>query len=431
MNANKTKNAFILNFFKLYNMLWGVCLPLLKRNKRLKQGFDRRIHTSHLNRADIWIQAASAGEAYLAVRLVQQLVVSKPTLVLVTSITAQGMDILKKNLVNHTYDPNIKLTIEWFIFDRPAIVKKAVSAVSPKIMVLLETELWPALLFYLKNKSARIFIVNARLSQKSFHVYMKTRFIWKYLAPDYILATSDTDKKRYIKMFANARVDTMPNIKFETLAPDETAPRVSSGAKGRKHLKDILPDQLPLTVMASIRKKEERLVAGMIKNLMISYPDQVVAVFPRHMDRLKAWQTHFKRLSLGFLLRSELKQPVNQPGIILWDAFGELKTVYGSARIVFVGGSLKPYGGQNFIEPVLEGAATVIGPYYDDFIWAQQLINARLVATHDGSEDVCQAILSELNQPGSRHARIDSVRKLIKNHLGGARLVCHKITENL
>ncbi|MBU2452705.1 MAG: 3-deoxy-D-manno-octulosonic acid transferase, partial [Proteobacteria bacterium] len=68
-----TKTAFILNFFKLYNMLWRIGLPFLKKNRRLRQGFQKRVTSLHHSKADIWIQAASAGEAYLAVTLLKRL----------------------------------------------------------------------------------------------------------------------------------------------------------------------------------------------------------------------------------------------------------------------------------------------------------------------------------------------------------------------
>nr|NJM03858.1 hypothetical protein [Desulfobacula sp.] len=113
------------------------------------------------------MQAASAGEAYLAVSLARNLKPERPLKVLVTSTTAQGMDILKSGLTPDRVSRNMDLNITWFPFDMPDIIRQAGAVISPKVLVLLETELWPGLLHCLKQKGARILVVNARMSKKA------------------------------------------------------------------------------------------------------------------------------------------------------------------------------------------------------------------------------------------------------------------------
>ncbi|MFH2092655.1 MAG: glycosyltransferase N-terminal domain-containing protein [Pseudomonadota bacterium] len=426
MDTIKTKNAFILNFLKLYNLLWWLCLPFLKKHRRLKPGFKRRVSTHHLSKADIWIQAASAGEAYLAVNIIKKLHFKTLTQVLVTTITSQGMDILKQNLENrktgYDADQQLKLQIEWFPFDSPKIMKKAVKQINPKLMVLLETELWPALLYYLTMNQTKTMIVNARLSHSSFKHYRQTRFLWKHLAPDHILATSTQDKNRYARIFETSLVQTMPNIKFEAFDNKALDTDV------RRKIKKILPDHLPLTILASVRKEEETIIFKMVQTLLNEFPDQVVAIFPRHMHRIKAWTKMLARGQHHFETRSTLTSLLKGPGIILWDTFGELKTAYGLARVVFVGGSLKPLGGQNFIEPAMQGATTIIGPYYDDFVWVtEQIFSQNIVIKKQTQAAVCTAILSALKNPVPRSDQIKRCSDFIHSKRGGTAHACQEI----
>jgi 3-deoxy-D-manno-octulosonic-acid transferase len=417
-----TKNAFILNFIKLYNMLWHLCLPFLKKNKRLKQGFKKRVSSLHHSKADIWIQAASAGEAYLAVNIINRLKPRTNLKILLTATTVQGLDILKKSSTRNHINKLIDLKTDWFPFDSPHIIKEAVKIINPSIMVLLETEIWPGLLFYLKQNRTRIFIINARLSKKSFNHYLKTKFLWKHLAPDYILATSDQDARRYKLIFKKTRVKTMPNIKFESI--ETNAPDFDTLEK----IKNIFPQTLPLTLLASVRKQEENDIIHILKYILKAFPDQVVAIFPRHMHRISIWKKRLTSSGFKFNLRSEINSTLTGPGIILWDKFGELKAAYGFASIVFVGGSLKPLGGQNFIEPAVQGAATVIGPYYDDFAWATDDIFKKGIVTQKNNwKEIAQTIFKTLKTPGNRSDRKLLAKKYIASNKGGTKQACDEI----
>jgi len=400
-------------------MIWRLTLPFLKKNKRLRPGFQKRISCLHHTKVDIWVQAASAGEAYLAVAVLTTLSPKKPLTVLVTTTTSQGMDILQTKLTKKPIHPLIDLRIDWFSFDMPDIIKKAVKTISPRVMVLLETELWPGLLYCLKQNQTQIFIINARLSKNSHAHYLKTKFLWNHLCPDVILATSRQDAHRYKQVFKGARVTTMPNIKFESIDTD---------AADADTLKKILPQTFPLTILASIRQEEEKDIVCMIKDILKKFPAQVVAIFPRHMYRLRAWEKRLTAQHLPFHLRSGIKSSLENPGIILWDVFGELKTAYGFARVVFVGGSLKPLGGQNFIEPAIRGAVTVTGPYDDDFAWAtDDIFNKGIVIKKNNWETVAQTIVKHLNTPDSRSDRKGLALAYLKSNQGGTQQACNEI----
>ncbi len=417
------KNAFILNFFKFYNLLWSIALPFLKKNKRLSHGFEKRVETNHLEKADIWLQAASAGESYLAVEIIKTLTPDSKLGILVTTITSQGRDILLQHLGEKNIHPNIDCRIDWFPFDKPAIMEKAVQQIQPKAMVLLETEMWPALLFYLKKNNVPIAIINARLSRGSYNGYKWTRFLWKHLYPDLICTTSQRDEKRYQSLFAKSRVTQMNNIKFETLdEPDRTIP-------DQPDLDHIFPGKLPVTILASIRKPEEKQVLQIVKTVKQEFPNQIIAIFPRHMHRLDAWKRHLTALHQSFELRSDITKPVTGPTTILWDSFGELKKAYDHASVVFVGGSLKPLGGQNFLEPAMLGTPTVTGPFYDDFAWVgEELFDRKIVAKKKDWQAVVTTIVKNLNTGADdRLQKKAEARDYLLSRKGGTKSACESI----
>jgi 3-deoxy-D-manno-octulosonic-acid transferase len=417
-----TKNAFILNFLKLYNMAWRSALPFLKKNNRLQPGLDSRIHGLNHKEIDVWIQAASAGEAYLAIMLAKALSESSSLTILITTTTSQGMDIIQSYTKSSDNRTEGQIISDWFPFDLPKVMEKTIQSMTPKVVVMLETEIWPALFHTCKLNNTQLFIINARLSRKSFSRYRKTTFLWQHLTPDRILATSNEDAARYRKIFTAARVDVMPNIKFDAALQFETA------QKEHPILNQIRKTGLPFTIFASIRTQEEDEVISIIQSIKTSFPDQIIAVFPRHMERLAAWNALLEKTSLGFQLRSEFKNNTMGDGIILWDIFGELTSAYTYADTVFVGGSLKPLGGQNFIEPVVSGALTITGPYNDDFKWVHRSIfTNNIILERDTPEAVVQTILENLKTPAGRGEIQKRAQSYIKSHQGGTELACREI----
>ncbi|THB72539.1 MAG: 3-deoxy-D-manno-octulosonic acid transferase [Desulfobacteraceae bacterium] len=423
-----TKNAFILNFLKLYNILWRGALPFLKKSKRLAQGFKQRVSCSHLSSADLWIQAASAGEALLAVKIIQSLDPPHPIRVLITTTTRQGYDLLTQELGDVPPLAHIHFQLSWFPFDQPDIIDAYIKKVSPRVVVLLETEIWPAFLYYLKKNGIKTLIVNARLTRKSFKGYYRTRWIWHALTCDTILATSELDAARYRKLFPNARVDVMPNIKFDTLSTNTTNSKQYHG----RDLDMFIDTKAPLTIFASIRKEEEPQVLWMLEHLLKEFPTQTVALFPRHMHRLAAWQEHLSGTSLPWQLKSEIKTHQVSFKIILWDTFGELNRAYEMADCAFVGGSLSPLGGQNFIEPIIKGVPTVTGPFLEDFKWVKpDIFQLGTVHKAENKEQAVDRMLDILQERSPRSRIRERAVAYIEKNRGGTRYACTKIIDAL
>jgi 3-deoxy-D-manno-octulosonic-acid transferase len=409
--------------FRLYNLSWSCALPWLRRNHRLAEGFKQRTLKTGLPAANLWIQAASVGEAYLALELLKNLRVAKPLKILITSNTSQGMGILTRNLSDQPLNNGrIQPQVGYFPFDKPAIMQTAVANVHPQVMVLLETEIWPGLLRSLKKYRCKILIVNGRITEKSLKRYLIWPSIWKKLRPDEVLAISHADAHRFSRLFGKAGVAVMSNIKF-----DRIAAATSSGGDKIK-LKTILPAEIPFIVLASVRQEEEIPVKNIIQNVLRDRPETVVGLFPRHMDRIPYWQKTLRQTGIGYALRSNTERRISAGNVILWDTFGELLPAYRLAESAFVGGSLVPLGGQNFLEALVSGLIPIIGPWWDNFAWVgQEIIESGLLRVAGDWKQVTELLLKDLAGPPSRKDVVKAALQFIEARRGGTEEACRRI----
>lgn len=397
-------------------------MPLLRLNSRMKEGFDDRRTGNRLTPADLWIQAASAGESYLAWSLLEALTPHRPVHVLITTNTRQGLDILRSAIdAVSKANPLITATCAYFPFDRPSIMEQAAARVNPRLMVLLETEIWPGLLAALKKHRRKIILVNGRLTPKSLKHYLWWPSFWKTLGPDRILAISDDDARRFAALFGSDAVQTMSNIKFDRL---QTKAEPSDNP-----LKKWLPDAAPFLVLGSVREPEEEDICLIINKIRLLVPETVIGLFPRHMHRLHAWEQRLTRLNIPWQLRSSLKNdPARAGSVILWNTFGELNHAYALASAVFVGGSLAPLGGQNFLEPMIHGIIPVIGPFWDNFAWVGlEIFEQGLAVKVPDGPAVAAELVRQLSRPASGPSRRAAAVRYIEDRKGGTMQACRVI----
>lgn len=413
-------------FDRIYETGWRLSMPLLRLSSRLEDGFGDRQNPGGLPAADIWIQAASAGEAYMACSLLAGLKPARPAQVLVTSNTRQGLDIIDHFIQTEMTDAAVITTVPaFFPFDRPALMTAAVRRVRPKVMVLLETEIWPGLMAALRENNTRILIINGRLTATSVRGYQLLKSLRPDLGPDLVLAVSPADARRFSRIFGRDRVGVMPNIKFDRLqlmTDEEDDP-----------LRSMLPETVPFLVLGSIRQEEENLVEKIIREVRRQSPATIIGLFPRHLHRIKYWTRTLDRRDLSWMLRSDMNsRPVTEGKLILWDAFGELNRAYALARAVFVGGSLAPLGGQNFMEPLVCGVRPVIGPHWDHFAWVgEDIIRQGLVIKAGNWRDAASELAGRLGKPEPKGPVREAALKYIADRTGGTRQACAAILSAL
>ncbi|MFP4128906.1 MAG: 3-deoxy-D-manno-octulosonic acid transferase, partial [Desulfonatronovibrio sp.] len=185
------------------------------------------------------------------------------------------------------------------------------------------------------------------------------------------LAISDRDKQRFAWVFKDSELHRMPNIKFDIIKDIKPLPYV------KNPLSTYFKPGQSLIVLGSIREEEEIHIQGLISKISADHPRTTIALFPRHTQRIEAWENFLKNSNISWVRRSNLEPGASLPNIIIWDKFGELLPAYALARSVFVGGSLAPCGGQNFLEPLSQGVVPCVGPFWENFHWVGKEILSR------------------------------------------------------
>jgi 3-deoxy-D-manno-octulosonic-acid transferase len=414
--------------FGFYNVSWSIALPWLRFHHRLAEGYKQRTLKDRLPAAaDLWIQAASVGESWLALELIKTLETRDPLRILLTSNTQQGIQILDRGLDKQiTETDRIKTYVRYFPFDKPSIMVKAVISMRPKLMVILETELWPGHLRALKAHGCKIVIINGRITTRSLKRYLLWPSIWQALRPDKILAISQTDADRFGQLFGQDGIEVMPNIKFDRIASSPT----SGGHKNT--IKALVPPAIPFVVLASVRRPEEPLVKKIIYEVFRNRPETVIGLFPRHMNRVQYWQESLNQMGIRWFLRSATATQVTAGTVVIWDTFGELLPAYRLAKSAFVGGSLAPLGGQNFLEALVSGVLPVIGPSWENFAWVgQQIIDCGLLRVAGDWKEVAALILKDMDSSPRREEVIETTLQLVKARQGGTQIACRQIADCL
>lgn len=409
------KNWFQDFFFIGYECAWKLVYPLLRRHHRLREQFDFRLDPEGWNTdcpkgqqpATLWIQAASGGEAYLAGELLRHLALlctgGRGIRIRATSWTRQGLDVLQ-SVAEELSRPDFSVHPAFFPLDAPSVMKRALDRIQPEVIVLLETELWPGLLRECALRKLPVLVLNGRMTTRSLKGYrlLPTSF-WRALAPWSIAAISPEDAGRFARLFGAKRVRVVPNIKFDRATASQTRTSESAGIAA------FFPPEARTILLASTRREEEPFLFPVLQELRNHCPECTLVVAPRHMHRVEAWTQELQKRGVAFVLRSQLTSPVSPGTLILWDAFGELGALYQQATAVFVGGSLAPLGGQNFLEPLALGKIPCCGPYLEHFSWAlcpsgttkqsDTLEALGLIRLCPSGASLAQALLRQLEQP--------------------------------
>ncbi|WP_303237876.1 3-deoxy-D-manno-octulosonic acid transferase [uncultured Bilophila sp.] len=392
-----------------YSLAWTAATPFLRRHKRLREGFMWRLvpedwsgpvtrtgsgdteKTVHAE-ADIWLQAASGGEAYLVWELLSRIAAQReqagtpePLRVLATTWTRQGLEVLQGMAIRlKEAHPWLTVRATFFPLDAPGLMRKALEQARPRVVGLLETELWPGLMLACAKRRIPVLLLNGRMTDKSLKGYLKLDAVapgfWDGMGPEHVCAISRADAVRFARLFGEDKVEIVPNIKFDR-AVAATADDVSDA------LRTLLPPELharQTILLASVREQEEPALLSAIQALH-AHDAPTIIVAPRHMHRVKPWQALLASAKLPAVMRSKQEGPIPAGSIVIWDTFGELGQLYRLADAVFVGGSLSPLGGQNFLEPLALGKRPCCGPHLDNFAWA-------LEPSEEGASDSLEAL---------------------------------------
>lgn len=304
----------------------------------------------------VWVHAVSVGEVNAAAPLVNALRREHPGLrLLVTTITPTGSERVRAlwgDGVEHVYLP----------YDLSGAVARFLAHFRPRLALILETELWPNLLFGCREHGVPVYVLNARLSARSLRGY-------RVLAPlisralrtvRHVAAQSHADATRFVRLGApRARVSDVGNLKYEMgIAPGADALAREFAARAGTR---------PAWIAASTHEGEEAAVVALHARLRERHPGLLLLWAPRHPERFRAvaqlaveagWRTATRKLT---------HWPDAADEVFVIDTLGELTAFYACAHVAFVGGSLQPVGGHNLLEPAAVGTPVVTGPHLHNF----------------------------------------------------------------
>ena len=307
----------------------------------------------------IWVHAVSVGETLASKPLIAALRSRFPQYsVIISTTTATGQ------AVAHSRLPDVD-GICYFPFDWRFCARNALNVINPRIVILMESELWLNFLSECEARRIPVIVANGRISDHSFERSQKFGFFSRRL---YGLITrfamqSRLDAERAIALGAPAElVEVSGNLKFEIGAPDDS-PRVIETAK------TFALDSAPLIVAGSTTEGEEEMILAAFEGLRKenAFGRVRLLIAPRRPERFDAVARLLKSSRLRLARRSSPEGSCDSADVILLDTVGELASLYRFASVVFVGGSLVPKGGHNILEPALQAKPIIVGPHMENF----------------------------------------------------------------
>lgn len=309
-----------------------------------------------------WIHAVSFGEVQAAAPLVRALLRQQKRL-LITTMTPTGSAQVNKlfgDQVAHCYLP----------YDTPDAVARFLSRTNPVQGILLETELWPNLIHACARRNIPLYLVNARLSERSARGYQRIApLIRPALARlTRIAAQTDADAER-LRALGAQRVTTVGSMKFDLAVPD--------GLRDQSQATRAAWGNRPVWIAASTHAGEDELVLAAHQTLRAEFPDLLLILVPRHPERFDGVAEWVAGQDAKLARRSLGAFPAQDIDVYLGDTMGELLLLYGCAEVAFVGGSLVPTGGHNPLEPAALGVPVVVGPHTFNFADITQHLLAR------------------------------------------------------
>ena len=339
----------------------------------------------------VWIHCVSVGETMAAVPLVKALQEKHPSMaIVITTMTPTGSQRVIQQFgesVFHVYMP----------YDLPLLIRSFIKALKPKLLIIMETELWPNTIHVSHQLGVKILIANARLSQRSAHGYSRVaKLSGAMLANiDYFAVQAQADGDRFTSLGAKpGRVVVTGSLKFHRAEVLDSGVEQESTAK---FFINLSQQQRPMIIAASTRDGEEEKILTAFKHCLQQLPDLVLVLVPRHPQRFDSVAKLCAQQGFSLMRRSSEQLLQDSTQILLGDSMGEMTQYYGLAKLAFVGGSLVDTGCQNVLEPAALGMPILVGPSQYNFEnICRQLEHCGALQTVDDEEALGIAIVAIL-----------------------------------
>ncbi len=346
----------------------------------------------------IWFHVVSVGETNAAQPLIEHyLKAGHP--VLVTNTTKTGQARAKSLFLKAPYLDLFQAV--YLPADQVHLIREFYQKYQPKLLALVETELWPNLIDQAQHFQVPCLLINARLSEKSAKGYAKVKGLTRGMLQNLqqVLAQDLATQQRFIALgMPSERTSVVGNIKFDISAPEDFVEQAVQLQQTWQ-----LQDRKIIT-LASTHAPEEQQLLTALKPYFAEHPELLCIVVPRHPERFDEVAAQVQKLQLNMQRRSlaEVIQPETQ--VYLADSMGEMWLWYALSQACYVGGSLnEPGGGHNILEPLALNVATVLGKNYFNFqSIVDEFVAAEAVYVVEDAEQAVETLTQLLFEPALR-----------------------------
>ena len=357
-----------------YHLVWTfvliLCVPgiPLLRKRRFFKRLALGLPTPSFEDGNIWIHALSVGEVISALPLVDALAKKYPDKDIVFTVTTlKGMTIARNEL-----EGKVKALVTMPI-DFWWCIRQIVNYIRPSIFILVETDIWPGLIYYLKKRGIRSILVNGRVSPRTFKSYRRFAFLTRKIFKPFELCLMDSelDSKRLLKVgiAPPEKVNTVGNIKFDRhWFPMSQEERRNWLSLLNLEFRDLI------WVAGSIHHGESEVLLEVFKKLHPSFSALRLIIAPRTIEQSDDILSQARSMGLKAILKTKLSKNRDHYEILILNTLGELGRIYGLSEVSFVGGSLVSRGGHNLLEPASFGCPVLFGPYTEDFYLMSELL---------------------------------------------------------
>ncbi|MFV8572408.1 lipid IV(A) 3-deoxy-D-manno-octulosonic acid transferase [Marinobacter sp. SBS5] len=377
-------------FHFIYSQLIRLVLPFIllrlwwqgRKAPALRQGWQHRLGiVPAMSGPVIWVHAVSVGETIAAGPLVRRLLAKElGATILMTAMTDTGLAQARKmfgDRVAYAYAP----------YDTPGAIRRFLNRVNPGILVILETEIWPNMIRQCRRRRVPVFLINARLSERSAQGYEKVKGL---AAPvmksiSWVAAQAEPDAERFRRIGVAAdRVEVTGSVKFDVDIPDDVR-------KASEDLRKTLEGRM-VWIAGSTHSGEDEQLLSAHQSILEQHDDALLVIVPRHPERFDTVAAMAEKKGFRVARRSRNESP-KMAQVYLGDTMGELMMLYGASDIAFVGGSLIERGGHNPLEPAAWGMPVFSGPHVFNFETIyESLVADQGVQMVKGCKDLAKAV---------------------------------------
>ncbi len=417
---------------RLYSLLLHLALPfvvarLLWRSLRApayRQRLGERFGRFKGSPAPggIWIHAVSVGEVQAIEPLVRHLRDAHPNLAItLTTTTPTGSERVRALFgegVFHVYFP----------YDLTWCLRPFLRRIRPRLLVMVETEIWPNLLKLCAEEGITTLLANGRLSIRSAKGYARlgrfTHGVFRRIG--LVAAQSQADADRFIALGVRAsRVMITGSIKFDQRLP-------ASAQERSQVMKRFFGEDRPVWVAASTHEGEEEQVLAAHRQVLKQIPNALLVLVPRHPERFDRVAALARREGFSLVRRSDNAPCSGTTQVYLGDTMGELPLFLGAAEVAFIGGSLIERGGHNMLEASAQGVPVVFGPHVFNFPAISELLLEREAAVQVRDAEELSEVVSRWLGDASERSRIgENGRRAVEENRGALKRLIAIIEQQL